>query len=127
MVYLSGEITGCSDKECVEWRDEATRLFAFRGIGVYNPMIRDYRNSYADVPSEEIVLPDLCDLRASAALLVKLSEPSWRTAMEMAYATLWGRPIAVVGTPVSPWILYHASGIYADLPSAADAISGWIT
>lgn len=128
-VYLAGAIAECTDEECVEWRREATRLLAFRGISVLDPMRRDYRKRVFDVPPAEIVLPDLADIRAFSALLVWLAPASWGTAMEIAYAAQWGRPVAMVGDLedcVSPWLRYHASGVYADLPAAVDALSGWI-
>ena len=106
-VYLAGGINGLSDAACNDWRIQAKGLLS--NFETLDPMARDYRGK-EDSNFTDIVEGDLADIRQSAALLVNGTRPSWGTAMEIVYAFGKVPVIAFVpaGTPVSPWLRYHA-------------------
>ena len=124
-VYLSGPINGCSDEECKSWREQAKSMFSDR-ITIIDPMDRDYRGLEDMVDDSEIVEADKHDLASCDAVLVGYTRESTGTAMEVLLA--YQQEIPVILLPlerragISPWILYHISGIQRDMPSAVDAI-----
>jgi nucleoside 2-deoxyribosyltransferase len=118
-MYLAGAINGRADAECRDWREEAKRIFkVWRFL---DPMARDYRGREAE-SVKEIVEGDKADIDASDVLVVRYDKPSVGTSMEIIYAWERGKPVFVVaapGTNLSPWIRYHARGIFGSLEELA--------
>lgn len=128
IVYLAGPIQGRSDADCIVWREDFTTLWAERGHGVLNPMLRDYR-AFEDMEdyilAAQIVTEDLADIFNSDGLIVYFDRPSVGTSMEIVYARAANKPIVVVnasGKVVSPWLLHHSNKIVFFLADAADAL-----
>ncbi len=120
-VYLSGGIAGLSADECNSWRVRATELLKVRTL---DPM-RWERNGRSHSPNEEIVDRDLRDIDECAALLVKVDEPSWGTAMEIRYAYQIGLPIVAFGSPKisSAWLEHHCNAFFNTLEEACAHIN----
>ncbi len=116
-VYLAGPIFQCEDHECIDWREAAKLLLD--GIQVIDPMVSDYRGK-TDENCAKIVEQDKADIDASDVVLVNYVKPSAGTAMEMLYARERGRKVFVVcgDDEVSPWIRYHAKGVFKTLGEA---------
>jgi len=119
--YLCGGINGLTDSEATDWRTEAKRLLK---TDTLDPMRRDYRGK-EDESVDEIGAGDLEDINNSDFLLVNATRPSFGTAMEIVYATLWDKTIyAVVAPgPISPWLRYHVNGTFTNLQEACDQIN----
>jgi hypothetical protein len=147
-VYLAGGINGLTDSGANDWRTEAKGLLP-RGIGVLDPMSRDYRGK-EDENVSEIVRGDLADIEACEAVIAYCPRPSWGTAMEIHYVATVGRQIvtrsggsdyepatvsylgyrktvAVVprGAPVSPWLRYHTDAVVETVADAVETIKAW--
>lgn len=113
-VYLGGPIFGMMDNDCKSWRKYSRAFLGQFGIGVIDPMERDYRQlcpNTGPLIQEVIVEPDLRDLGRADALLVNAVVPSWGTAMEVYhYWTICRRKTVVAVVPpgvVSPWLVAH--------------------
>ena len=126
-VYLAGPINGCSDEQANGWRRAAKAWLQGRAH-VLDPMARDYRGvETANVNA--IVEGDLADIRASDVLLVKVTYPSWGTAMEIAYARMAGKRVVAFGFGApergpeihSPWLAYHVECV-STLRQAVDIV-----
>jgi nucleoside 2-deoxyribosyltransferase len=122
-VYLAGPINGCSDEECVYWRERAKTMLPEHEC--IDPMRRDYRgtetNAYVRLVHQDKEDIDRCDV-----LLVHYTRPSVGTAMEILYA--WERNKFVIlvhttGQPLSPWLLYHKHSQFDTLEAAAAYIN----
>jgi nucleoside 2-deoxyribosyltransferase len=122
-VYLCGGINGLPDSECKDWRVAASRLL---NCSTIDPMRRDYRGQ-EDAAWREIVEGDLNDIVASDIVLVNATRPSWGTAMEVAYAYKYGKPVIAFtwDSTVSPWLKYHATNITETLKEATKIINEW--
>jgi nucleoside 2-deoxyribosyltransferase len=109
IAYLAGPIWRTTDAECRDWREDARDLLAGYGIGVRDPMRRDYRGR-EDECAEEIVRGDLADILHSDIVIAMCLRPSWGTAMEIRHAYTLSRPVyAVVDlAAASPWLRFHA-------------------
>lgn len=123
--YLAGPMEGMTYEEAADWRDLATFLLIERGMRAKNPMVRDYRELFANggyIPGEKIVEPDKNDILQSDAIIVWYSEKSTGTAMEVIWAYYWGIPIIVIAVknPISPWIDYHATTIVETVEEAVE-------
>lgn len=106
-LYLAGPINGRSDAECIDWRQEAARLWPGK---VLDPMRRDYRGKEA-MNVREIVEGDKEDIRKSDAMVVMYDKPSVGTSMEVFFAHQLGIPVVVVADDSikwSPWLIYHS-------------------
>jgi len=120
-IYLCGPILGCTDEECVDWREMIKQTWPGTCV---DPMKRDYRGREAEA-YREIVELDKRDIRGCDALLVNYVRPSVGTSMEVLYAWTLGIPVVVVSRPdtgISPWLRYHSTAI---LPSFRDALA-WL-
>lgn len=116
LVYLCGPINGCSDNECINWRDMAKRKFK----RTLDPMDRDYRGREQE-SYREIVDLDKRDVVACDAILAFCPKPSVGTSMEILMAWQLGKVIAVVAPdPVSPWLRYHSTRVFAEIDEAID-------
>lgn len=110
LIYLAGPINGCTDEECVDWRQHVAINWP---CGILDPMVRDYRGVETDC-YREIVDLDKKDIRKADIILVNYVKPSVGTSMEVFYAWTLGKPIIVVakeGTRISPWLRYHSTCI----------------
>lgn len=111
-LYLAGPINGCSDSECVDWR-ERVKLSCHREIEIIDPMSRDYRG-YENKNVISIVHGDKEDIHSSHAIIANTNKPSWGTAMEIFWGWSLGIPThAFMEDPssASPWIKYHCRTI----------------
>lgn len=109
-VYLAGPINGCTDEECVNWRQFVKDNWDCKPI---DPMVRDYRGKETN-DYREIVDLDKRDIRESDLILVNYVKPSVGTSMEIHYAWTIGKPIVVVApinARISPWLRYHSTAI----------------
>lgn len=114
VIYLCGPIAGCTDSECIDWREEVKR----RWPGVCrDPMARDAREmQMTDELASRIVRLDLQDIDNSHGLLVYYDRPSVGTSMEIFYAAHERRiPVVLVEAPgakaSSPWLRHHTHAI----------------
>ena len=124
-VYLAGPINGCTDDECMTWRDW------FKGcsdpIEWVDPMVRDYRGMEQD-EYREIVELDKRDIKSCDIVIVNYHMPSVGTSMEVLYA--WERRIPVIvidesSTPISPWLRYHSTSIVKNKGEALGKVLAW--
>lgn len=121
IVYLAGPINGCTDAECIEWRQQVARGLC-NSYTILDPMARDYRGREDD-SATAIVEGDEADIRAADIVLVNaLQGPTWGTAMEvrMAFREL-GKTVVTIteGTrPVSPWLRYHSTFVVGSVAHA---------
>lgn len=116
LVYLCGPINGCTDAECNDWRSYAKS----RLPDTLDPMRRDYRGREAESVNEIVEL-DKIDVDECDAVIANCPMPSVGTSMEVFYAWQLGKPIAVVAPePVSPWLRYHSTKVFATIKEAID-------
>ncbi len=112
--------------ECLAWRTEATALLRDANLTAIDPARRDYRgltDSELSAVHQSLVEADLQDLESCVAVLAHPFTPSIGTAMECWHAYSLGRPVVVVGKPISPWYQYAASYVTESL---ADAVR-WLS
>lgn len=118
-VYLSGPIHGCSDAECVDWRNQVKKYFP----NAIDPLRHDFRGRELENLSRIVEL-DKQDIINSQAVLASCPHPSYGTAMEILYA--WQAHIPVVAvvnnydaySQTSPWLIYHTKGIFTSYERA---------
>lgn len=109
-VYLAGAIFGLADRgQC--WREQAIRLLPLDWKAV-NPNLVELDK----ITPADLIAGDYAAIRECAAIIVRCRQPSWGTAMELAYAKLVGVP--VIGFPFyrppvapnySPWLIHHVT------------------
>lgn len=110
-VYLCGPINGCTDEECINWRELVKQLIGEQNC--IDPMRRDYRGR-EDQCTDEIVELDKIDVLMSDSIIVNYDKPSVGTSMEVIYAWMHHKLIIVVCKPdtkISPWLRYHSTVI----------------
>jgi len=125
-IYLGGEINGCTDSECNDWRESAKEELEKKGFFIRNPMDRDYRGRETECV-DEIVEMDKVDIDFSDTLLIYYVKPSVGTSMEVFYAWDNDKEIIIVydsDKPVSPWLKYHSSHIFKSFHEAIKHIMG---
>jgi len=125
-VYLAGPINGKSDDECMGWRRTATESLKFFGHEILDPMARDYRG-IEDDNAAEIVQGDKEDIATCDVVLVNANALSWGTAMELVYASQYGKEVVAFSTHgnaprISPWLRMHTTAIFETLGQALSAI-----
>lgn len=119
-IYLGGPINGCTDAECKDWRAEARRML--EGHEIVDPMARDYRGR-EDESVVEIVENDKRDIDGCDVLLMNCPTPSVGTSMEILYGwQLKKRVLIIAQGRISPWLRYHADGLFSTLREAVKAI-----
>jgi nucleoside 2-deoxyribosyltransferase len=86
-------------------------------------MRRDFRGRTLG-REREIVEGDLADIDSCDAVLAAFTYADEGTAMEAWYAHGAGKPVIAYtgGTPPHPWATYVATGVYAELEDAVDAL-----
>lgn len=119
-IYLAGPIHGLSDKECITWREMAKVLWNGPTL---DPMRRDARGQeWNQKVIKDVVEQDKQDIAIADGVLVYYTMPSVGTSMEILFAWMLRKPIALVNvTPdaLSIWLSYHCR-IFPDLQSAID-------
>lgn len=122
-LYLCGPIKDRSDADCRTWRNWIKQHWPGRCL---DPMDRDYRRlvAWSESDAEKLVHQDLADIDQSDGLVVYYDRPSVGTSMEIFYAAhVRRKPVFLInasetGLPsgyLSPWLLYHVSGISESL------------
>ena len=122
-IYLAGPIYGRTDAECREWRLHPKSLLEVAGCEVSDPMQRDYRGS-EDEHAEQIVADDKEAIELCDTLLANASVPSWGTAMEVIYGSMFGKQIVAFShaKEISPWLRCHTHAIFQTLEQAVAGI-----
>lgn len=120
-VYLAGPIFGCDDAQASGWREHARQLLAPHAVE--DPMDRDFRGDEL-ANAARIVEGDINAFSACDVILVNAARPSWGTAMEVRIAYAKRTPVVAFsdGSPVSPWLTYHAETVVSTLEEAANYI-----
>lgn len=109
-VYLAGPIRDCSYKDATDWRVEAERMLAERGVGALSPMRgkeflrrrKKISDSYPDQPTATdgaIVGRDRSDVRRCDVILAYFLEAdkiSLGTGVELGWADAWRKPVVAV-------------------------------
>ncbi|MFA6043390.1 MAG: nucleoside 2-deoxyribosyltransferase [Phycisphaerales bacterium] len=114
-VYLCGPINGCTDAQCIDWREEAKKEFP----DAIDPMRRDYRGKEA-AWVQDLVHQDKRDVAACDVVLAYCPFPSVGTSMEVLLGWQLGKTVVAVVPDterVSPWLCYHAN-VVASLEDA---------
>lgn len=132
-VYLGGPINGCADDECKAWRKDVAAQLVAMGFEPVDPLRNDYRGvEMTPEVVNKLVGQDLQDIWTCDVCLFYCPNPSYGTAMEIAYAheamVDRGNPrhIFVVlpeGAQDSPWLRYHATSILPSLQVALDVLA----
>jgi hypothetical protein len=93
------------------------------GHEVSDPMERDYRGC-EDEHAEQLVADDKEAIELCDTLLVDASMPSWGTAMEIMYGTMFGKQIVSFSDAetISPWLRCHTHAIFQTLDQAVAGI-----
>lgn len=118
--YLCGPINGCTDEECMNWRERAKEVLK----NTIDPMTRDYRGREDDCVAE-IVEGDKHDILECDVVLVNYDKPSVGTSMEILFAWQANKKVIVVatkGTRISPWLRYHSTTIVNSFADAFEII-----
>jgi nucleoside 2-deoxyribosyltransferase len=91
-------------------------------------MRRDYRGREAEC-LREIVELDKIDVAGTDVILASVPKPSVGTSMEILYAWQLGKRVVLVfpdasaAEKCSPWLRYHAHGIFTSYAAACDYIN----
>jgi nucleoside 2-deoxyribosyltransferase len=110
IVYLAGPITGCSYKECTDWRKTATNTLGAFNIKCLDPMrgksflenADDIRDEYGATPTsnrQSITYRDHDDIRRADIVLVNFSgatRVSIGTVIEIGWASELNKLIVVI-------------------------------
>lgn len=132
-VYLAGAINGCTDAEMSDWREALKARRYKNNFWFVDPTVRDYRDRELEpgVPAEIVTL-DKRDIRESDYMVVWYEKPSVGTSMEMFYAHSLGKPILLIdkrelnpASKLSPWLVYHSTGIVTTINDAAETLDIW--
>lgn len=109
-VYLAGPIAGVEDP--MSWRRLAEKKLPIDWQAI-NPLLIETQG----MKPHQLVATDLRAVLQCRAILAKVTQPSWGTAMELFHATQNGIPVVGWGHPnvPSPWLLHCCRAIFADL------------
>lgn len=123
-IYLAGPIHGLSDDACTAWRKAAKRMY---GGPTLDPMRRDARgqeNNWGVI--RDVVEQDKQDIALADGVLVYFTKPSVGTSMEILFAWMLRKPVALVnatpGDAMSIWLNYHCR-VFLDLRTAIDYLN----
>lgn len=122
-IYLAGPMRGKTDRECNEWRDDATMALSDY-YNILSPMTRDMRGKEA-THAEYIVREDKKDIVSSDVVLANTSLELWDsnrfgTPMEIHFGFMLRKHVVVISDrPLnSGWLNYHSDYIVKTLPEA---------
>lgn len=122
-VYLAGAIFGLSDRG-QGWREIATPMLPPEWQAV-NPNVVELDK----VDPQDLISSDYAAIRECSAIIARVRNPSWGTAMELQFAKFIGVP--VIGFPFlrppiplnySPWLIYHVTYYAANLVEAVSEL-----
>lgn len=102
-IYLAGRNTGLSMAQCLEWRLQAQKLLAERGLLAHIPVDDVDWDKMLPI---DLVNYDLDHIKKCQGMLVDVREPSWGTAMEVFWAkTVWSNSDQMrgIGFPIFGW------------------------
>jgi len=129
IIYLAGNIQGCTKDEARGWRDQATEFLNGYEIKTLDPCRGkdDFRRRYEP---KEIVLRDLRDIDSSSLILAKLeldeNSHGTGTSMEIMFAWLNRIPVVLVTKNKALarhyWIQAFVTRVFEDLQDALDYI-----
>lgn len=128
-VYLAGPITNLPIEEAAAWRREAKTKLEAAGIRALNPLREKDLNDpnvNTNLDHREVVERDLQDIQNSSIVLVDFRKNVniIGSAMEIAYARMWGKKIFVFGQAYRKhyWVRYHVDRFFDTLDEALEAI-----
>jgi hypothetical protein len=122
-VYLAGAIFGLDDRG-QGWREEIIPLLPSNWEAV-NPIVVELDK----VDPAELIKADYHAICGCSAIIARVRNPSWGTAMELQFAKLVGVP--VIGFPFlrpanpvsySPWLIHHITHFAPSLAQAVEAL-----
>ena len=109
LVYLAGPITGCSYKDCTDWRKYVAQRLPDNFIGVSPLRAKHYLNEERRISdhypesvlscTKGITARDKFDVYRCDLLFINFEgsvQVSIGTVMEIAWANVWNKPIVVV-------------------------------
>ena len=123
-IYLCGPIEGCTDKECMAWREEVIKKLG-KKYNFLNPMVRDYRNiGNVAFFADSVVEADIKDIDASDIILALANNSSVGTSMEIFYAYSKKKYVIIACNKKrpSPWLLYHSDVFFDHLEDAIELL-----
>lgn len=126
VLYLSGPIAGCSDKQAKDWRSEVIGQL-WDQYTILNPaLMSSPKEGWSRSDGESIVAMDKIMIHASRHILVNAWKITPGTMGELALAAEWNKIIYVV-LPLSSPLTYHpwiavANSIYFRLQDAIDQL-----
>lgn len=126
-IYLAGAIHGLSDEECNAWRSMVKAAWPGKTL---DPMRRDARGLEHDRDTiQRVVEDDKLDIAVADGVIVYFTGPSVGTSMEILWAWMLRKPIALIyasaGEP-SLWLSYHCK-MFTDMDSALLFLNSAIT
>lgn len=121
-IYLAGAITHHGAPSA--WRDEIALVYTAQlpHVEFINPLTVEAKTK----TDAEIVALDYKWILESHAVLCNAEEPSWGTAMEIAFAYQHGVPVFAWGKyseQASPWLRHHTDTLHLH---RADALRAWL-
>jgi nucleoside 2-deoxyribosyltransferase len=121
-VYLAGAMYGLQDQGQT-WRHEVkARLSPNWEAVIPTPY------NWDEIAPEQLIKQDYELLSSSHLVMAQIRNPSWGTAMELAFAKSHGITVMAFPKPLhvgrcSPWLQYHVSYWVADLDQALKELS----
>lgn len=126
-VYLCGPINGCTDEECINWRQTASESLVKAGIEILDPTVRDYRNCVLTKKEiHEVIQKDILDIEQSDLILANIPKISVGTSMELWVANqMLHKPTVVVWpytTSVPIWLHYCSTFLARSLNEGLEEV-----
>jgi hypothetical protein len=122
VVYLCGGIDGLSDSGYKDWKERAKELLNCKCL---DPMRRAYKGR-GTAHYRNIVEDDVEDIHAATHVIANITQPNWRTAMEIVYSYLSNKPILAFTDDidyVNPWLRFHCTFIYGTIETCCNHIN----
>lgn len=120
--YLSGSMAKTTKSEMTDWRNHIKTTWPqFR----YHDPVRRLWDEDEPEYDKLLVELDKFDISSSDILLAYVFKYSAGTMMEIMYAHSLGKMVLVVnklGHPISPWVRYHSTKVFADIKDAMDFV-----
>jgi nucleoside 2-deoxyribosyltransferase len=115
-VYLAGGIFGLADRGQT-WRVQTVSLLP-KGWQAINPNLVELDKT----SPAELIRGDYAAILACQAIIARVEEPSWGTAMELVFAKRHDIPVIgwrLVYGAISPWLDYHLTILCHSIEDAA--------